>query len=63
MVALDDTVSEVADRGGGRTLAENLADPDEGPGALMELAEMRQLLAEAIGGMPERERMVLSLYY
>jgi RNA polymerase sigma factor for flagellar operon FliA len=63
VVALDDVVSEVGDKGGGRTLGDNLADPGEGPGALMELAEMRQLLARAIGGLPERERMTLSLYY
>jgi len=29
----------------------------------MEGDEIKQLLAEAIEGLPERERMVLSLYY
>ncbi len=63
VVALDDTVSEMSDRDGGRTLADNLPDPGAGPGAMMELAEMRELLARAVGALPERERLVLSLYY
>jgi len=62
VLALDETLIEGAGERG-RTLADNLADPGDGPGALMELAEMRKLLSRSIGGLPERERMVLSLYY
>ena len=38
-------------------------DPEEGPHALLERAEMREHLARAILEIPERERHILSLYY
>lgn len=38
-------------------------DPDEGPHARLERAEMRALLAQAITTLPERERQILSMYY
>lgn len=66
VVALDDVVGG---RGGGGeqresgTFGDSLADPSAGPGAMIEVEEMRHLLASAIGDMPERERTVLSLYY
>lgn len=39
------------------------ADPNESPHADAEEQERRQLLAHEIEGLPERERLVLSLYY
>ncbi len=65
VVALDDVVGGA---GGGdsrdsATFGDNLADPAAGPGAMIEVKEMRHILASAIGDMPERERTVLSLYY
>ncbi len=38
-------------------------DPDEGPHAQLERAELSRHLAAAIGDLPERERQILSLYY
>jgi RNA polymerase sigma factor FliA len=38
-------------------------DPDEGPHARLERAELKQHLVAAISVLPERERQVLSLYY
>lgn len=38
-------------------------DPGEGPYAKLEREELRQLLAEAILQLPERERHILALYY
>jgi RNA polymerase sigma factor for flagellar operon FliA len=38
-------------------------DPDEGPHAQLERAEMRRHLAGAISDLPPRERQILSLYY
>ncbi len=38
-------------------------DPDEGPHAQLERAEMRRHLVSAIADLPERERQILSLYY
>lgn len=65
VVALDDVVGGA---GGGDeresgTFGDSLADPSAGPGAMIEVEEMRHILASAIGDMPERERTVLSLYY
>lgn len=63
IAALDEMLSGGPDRGEGVTLGDTIADGDDGPGQAYELSEMRQILAEAIGGMGERERIVLSLYY
>ena len=38
-------------------------DPGEGPYARLEREELRQLLAEAITELPDRERQILALYY
>lgn len=40
-----------------------LDDGDDGPVASYEVDEMRQILAEAINRMPERDKLVLTLYY
>jgi RNA polymerase sigma factor FliA len=62
LVALDEMLSG-SDRGEGATLGDTLADPGEGPVAAYEVEEMREILADAIRRLPERERDVLSLYY
>lgn len=61
IVALDEMLSF----GGGDnvTLGDTLADRREGPGSVYERVEMRQMLAEAINKMSEREKIVLTLYY
>ncbi|MCL4139642.1 UNVERIFIED_CONTAM: hypothetical protein GTU68_015585 [Idotea baltica] len=61
IVALDEMLSF----GGGEsaTLGDTLADRHEGPGGVYEQVEMRQMLAEAINRMGEREKIVLTLYY
>ena len=38
-------------------------DPSDGPYAHIERAELRQLLADAITELPDRERKILALYY
>ncbi len=48
---------------GERTLGDTLADAGESPGATVEMAEMRRLLARSITGLADRERTVLTLYY
>jgi RNA polymerase sigma factor for flagellar operon FliA len=63
LVALDEMLA-TGDRGDSITLGDMVpSDPDEAPGVAMEVEEMRSLLAESIGRMPEREKVVLSLYY
>jgi RNA polymerase sigma factor for flagellar operon FliA len=60
MAALDEMLG---DRSDSTTLADTIADQAEGPGQLLELRETRGQLAEAIERMPEREKVVLTLYY
>lgn len=65
VVALDEMLGASAERVGAATLGESISDRNEyqDPVAAFEVEEMKQLLASAIGRMPERESMVLSLYY
>jgi RNA polymerase sigma factor for flagellar operon FliA len=37
--------------------------PEDGPETLLEENQFREALAQAIASLPERERLVLSLYY
>jgi RNA polymerase sigma factor for flagellar operon FliA len=63
LVALDETLSGAGDRGESMSLGDTVADASPGPVASYEVEEMRQILADAINGMPEREKIVLTLYY
>ncbi len=63
LVALDEILVVNSDRGEVLTLGDTLADPAAGPMATYEVEEMRQLLADAINRMAEREKLVLTLYY
>jgi RNA polymerase sigma factor FliA len=45
------------------TLGDTIADQGAGPVDTFEVEEMRQLLADSINRMPEREKIVLTLYY
>jgi RNA polymerase sigma factor for flagellar operon FliA len=49
--------------GDSMTLGDTIADTRDGPMASYEVEEMRQILAQAINDMPEREKIVLTLYY
>jgi RNA polymerase sigma factor for flagellar operon FliA len=62
LVALDETLSG-GDRGESMSLGDTVADANPGPMAVYEVEEMRHILADAINGMPEREKIVLTLYY
>lgn len=63
LAALDETLSI----GGGEresfTLGDTIADQRDGPVDAFEVEEMRSLLADSINRMPEREKVVLTLYY
>jgi RNA polymerase sigma factor FliA len=63
LVALDEMLSSGAERGESLTLGDTIADAGHGPVAAYEVEEMRQILASAINRMPEREKIVLTLYY
>jgi len=63
LVALDETLSGAGERGESMSLGDTLADAAPGPMASYEVDEMRHILADAINDMPEREKIVLTLYY
>ncbi len=64
VVALDEMLSSgTGERGESATLGDTIPDKAEGPVALFEGEEMKQLLAAAINRLGEREKMVLMLYY
>ena len=63
LVALDEMLSVSGERGESVTLGDTIADAGEGPMAAYEVEEMRHILADAINRLPEREKVVLTLYY
>ena len=63
IVALDELLSVGGERGESMTLGDTIADASDGPVGAYEVEEMRQLLAQSINRMPEREKIVLTLYY
>lgn len=64
LAALDEILTGSGDRGESLTLGDTIADrSSHGPMGAFEVAETRQLLAQAVNGLPEREKIVLTLYY
>jgi RNA polymerase sigma factor FliA len=63
LVALDEMLAVGGERGESVTLGDTVADSGQGPVAAYEVEEMRHILADAINRMPEREKVVLTLYY
>ena len=51
------------ERGSGATVGDTIAGGGHDPVEAFESEEMRQVLADAINRMPDRERLVLTLYY
>ena len=47
----------------GKPMLDLAFDPEEGPHAQLERAELREHLASALNELPVRERQILSLYY
>ena len=62
LVALDEVLS-VGERGESATLGDTIADKAQGPVALFEVEEMKQILAQTINRLGDREKIVLTLYY
>jgi RNA polymerase sigma factor for flagellar operon FliA len=64
VVALDEILVASAVRGEALTLGEILADGTaHGPAGAFAMAEIRRDLGQAIRALPEREKVVLALYY
>ncbi|HWD56506.1 MAG TPA: FliA/WhiG family RNA polymerase sigma factor [Acidimicrobiales bacterium] len=62
MIALDE-ILRGGDRADRSTLGESLPDRASGPMDTFEAKESKQALTDALEGMPERERTVLTMYY
>ncbi len=62
LVALDETMSGSSDDDR-LTVGDTIADGGPSPTAALEEREDRELLHRAIGRLPEREQLVLNLYY
>ncbi len=62
IVALDELLS-ASERSSGTTLGDTVSDSVNDPVSAFERAELRHVLADAINRMPDRERLVLTLYY
>ena len=52
-----------SDRQGSATVSDTITDGKHDPVEAYEVDEMKHLLADAINRMPDRERLVLTLYY
>jgi RNA polymerase sigma factor for flagellar operon FliA len=64
VVALDELLTVGGEKGDKLSLVDTLEDTRaEDPVAAFESEEMRHVLADAINRMPDRERLVLTLYY
>jgi len=64
LVALDDLLAaSSSERGGAATVSDTITDGKHDPVEAYEVDEMKHLLADAINRMPDRERLVLTLYY
>jgi RNA polymerase sigma factor for flagellar operon FliA len=64
LVALDELMSVEGDRGDRLSLVETLEDTKTaGPVDTVEAQELRNILAEAVNRLPEREKIVVTLYY
>jgi RNA polymerase sigma factor for flagellar operon FliA len=62
LVALDELLGG-GDRDTTATLGDSLASSDPGPVAAYEVTELRTRLADAVRNLPEREKLVIGLYY
>jgi len=64
LVALDELWNVGGDKGDKVSLVDTLEDSRvKDPSKTYEIEEMRRILAEAINRLPEREKIVISLYY
>ncbi|MBP7971262.1 MAG: RNA polymerase sigma factor WhiG [Candidatus Nanopelagicales bacterium] len=64
VVALDELLHIGGERGDKVTLGESLVDAKaEDPESVFEVEETRYILADSVGALPEREKIVITLYY
>ena len=63
LVALEELLSSGSDRESSSTVGDTISDAVYDPVRAFEVEEMKRMLADAINRMPDRERLVLTLYY
>lgn len=62
LVALEELIGR-GERDSGGTIGDTISDAAHDPVQAFEIEEMKHVLADAINRMPDRERLVLTLYY
>lgn len=63
VAALDELLSMGGEGGASVTLGDTIAGESEDPSDVFESTEMSERLRDAVAALPDRERMVLGLYY
>lgn len=64
IAALDEVWSSPTGSGDAVSLVDSLEDPTAlAPGGELEATEVKEMIGEAIAGLPEREKLVITLYY
>ena len=64
IAALDELWSSPTGSGDAVSLVDSLEDPTAlEPGGELEATEVKEMIGEAIAGLPEREKLVITLYY
>ncbi len=63
LIALDEMLSVSGERGETTTLGDTIADKGDGPMQAFEAEETKEVLADAINRLADREKIVLTLYY
>ncbi len=63
LVALEETLSVGPDRSDSVTVGDSIPDSGPEPAGAFEDEETRQMLVAAINRLPEREKLVIALYY
>jgi RNA polymerase sigma factor for flagellar operon FliA len=64
IAALDELWSSPTGSGDAVSLVDSLEDPHSAePGGELEATEVKEMIGEAIAGLPEREKLVITLYY
>ncbi|MDD2663529.1 MAG: RNA polymerase sigma factor FliA [Dechloromonas sp.] len=56
-------LEDFAGEDGADFLERHLSDDDADPASILEDRDLRSMLVAAIGGLPERERLMMALYY
>ena len=63
LLSLDELFTDDDEDGNGARHLEPASDPEENPLTVLEREELRRIIADAVENLPEREKLVVALYY